>query len=208
MIYLKSLVIIFRSSCFMDIVSLKVYPGFAVSVDEQEDGLMICLDTQHRVLRTQNAYELLNEIQCAEKQRFKEVASSSIIGSCIFTRYNNKTYIVDDIAWDMNPQDTFPTRDGGSISFVDYYKLQYGITIKDVRQPLLINRRSVKVSGQTEKVERMVCLIPELSFLTGLTDAMRSDFKVKIYLGDMSLNYIYNKTVIQNNIFILIAVIL
>ncbi|KAJ8981325.1 hypothetical protein NQ317_015458 [Molorchus minor] len=157
---------------------LEVFPGFAVTVDELEDGLMLSLDTQHRVLRTENAYELLNELRSSDPRRFKEMATSSIIGSCVFTRYNNKTYIVDDVAWDMTPQDTFPTRDGGSISFIDYYKNQYNIIIHDTHQPLLINRRSVKVPGQTEKAERMVCLIPELCYLTGLTDAMRSDFRV------------------------------
>lgn len=45
-------------------------------------------------------------------------------------------------------------------------------------QPLLLNRQSKKVSGSTEKVDRMICLIPELCFLTGLTDKMRSDFTV------------------------------
>ena len=29
-----------------------------------------------------------------------------------------------------------------------------------------------------QEVERMVCLVPELCYLTGLTDAMRSDFHV------------------------------
>ncbi|XP_018573756.1 piwi-like protein Ago3 [Anoplophora glabripennis] len=157
---------------------LEVFPGFAITVDELEDGLLLCLDTQHRVLRTQNAYELLNELRCSDPRRFKELATANIIGSCIFTRYNNKTYTVDDIAWDMSPVDTFPTRDGKSISFVDYYKQQYNIVIRDVTQPLLINRKNLKVSGSSEKVERMVCLIPELSFLTGLTDTMRSDFRV------------------------------
>lgn len=42
---------------------LEVYPGFVVTVDELEDGLMLCLDTQHKVLRTQNAYELLGELR-------------------------------------------------------------------------------------------------------------------------------------------------
>lgn len=142
---------------------------------------MVCLDTQHRVLRTQNVYELLTELKCTAGDRFKEAAFSNIIGSTIFTRYNNRTYVVDDIAWDMNPQDTFPTRDGGSITFTEYYKNQYDITIRDVNQPLLINRKTVQISGQSEKTERMICLVPELSYLTGLSDAMRADFKVGVF---------------------------
>nr|XP_023021942.1 piwi-like protein Ago3 [Leptinotarsa decemlineata] len=131
---------------------LEVYPGFAVSVDELEDGLMLCLDTQHRVMRTQNAYELLTELRISDSNRFKEVANSNLIGSCIFTKYNNKTYIIDDVAWDMTPRDTFPTRDGRNITFIEYYKTQHNIVIRDETQPLLINRRDVKVSGSSEKV--------------------------------------------------------
>ncbi len=37
-------------------------------------------------------------------------------------RYNNKTYRIDDIAWDKNPQSTFLDHKGNAICFVDYYK--------------------------------------------------------------------------------------
>ncbi|XP_066151998.1 piwi-like protein Ago3 [Euwallacea fornicatus] len=158
---------------------LEVFPGFAVTVDEREGGLMLTLDTQHRVLRTQNAYELLYELKTTTNPKmFKETVQKNFLGSCVFTRYNNKTYIIDDVLWDMTPMDTFPTRDGRNITFVDYYKAQYNITIRDHDQPLLLNRKKVKKSGSTELEDRMVCLIPELSFLTGLTDTMRSDYKV------------------------------
>ncbi|CAG9858425.1 unnamed protein product [Phyllotreta striolata] len=159
---------------------LEIYPGFAVSVDELEDGLMICLDTQHKVIRTQTVYELLNELKSAhpDMRRFKEQVVANVIGSCIFTRYSNKTYTIQDVAWDMTPKDTFPTRDGGEISFIDYFKRQYDITIRDLNQPLLIHRKSVMVPGSSEKVERMVCLIPEISYLTGMSDNMRNDFTI------------------------------
>ena len=37
------------------------------------------------------------------------------------TRYNNKTYRIDDIDWEKNPRSTFTTPNG-EISFVEYYK--------------------------------------------------------------------------------------
>ena len=46
----------------------------------------------------------------------------TIIGSVVLTRYNNKTYRIDDISWDMTPKDTFQSSSGDSISFVDYYQ--------------------------------------------------------------------------------------
>lgn len=73
---------------------------------------------------------------------------------------------------------TFETQDGRTISYMQYYKNQYNITILDTEQPLLLNMQSKKVSGQAEKVERFICLIPELCNLTGLTDEMRADFRV------------------------------
>ena len=36
-------------------------------------------------------------------------------------RYNNKTYKVDDIAWDMRPTLTFE-KNGEQISYKDYYE--------------------------------------------------------------------------------------
>lgn len=54
----------------------------------------------------------------------------------------------------------------------------YKITVGDDTQPLLLHRRRLKKNTPRELEGRMVCLIPELCTLTGLTDAMRSDFRV------------------------------
>lgn len=43
-----------------------------------------------------------------------------VIGKIVLTTYNNKTYRVDDIAWDVSPQATFTMRDE-QISYMDYY---------------------------------------------------------------------------------------
>ncbi len=47
----------------------------------------------------------------------------ALIGTVVLTRYNNKTYKIDDILWDKTPLDTFTQgRGGAEISYVDYYK--------------------------------------------------------------------------------------
>lgn len=157
---------------------LEVLPGYAVAVDEYEGGLMLCLDTQHRVLRTLSVLELLKEYRSIYKERFKQVASNHIIGSVILTKYNNKTYVIDEILWDNSPKDTFDTYDGSKISYIEYYNKQHSLEIHDLNQPLLLHRKSIRVAGSLEKVDRFVCLVPELCYMTGLTDEMRSDFKV------------------------------
>lgn len=40
--------------------------------------------------------------------------------SCL-CRYNNKTYRIDDIAWDQSPSNTFKKGDA-DVSFLSYYK--------------------------------------------------------------------------------------
>lgn len=162
---------------------LEVYPGFAISVDELEGGLLLCLDTQHRVLRSQNAYELLEELHASRTDNIKENYRNAVIGQVVLTRYNNKTYIVDDISWESSPLDTFESSVGTAISFKEYYKKQYNITILNDSQPMLIHRKSYKGRENTGKVEHLICLVPELCFLTGLTDVMRNDFKVMKDVG-------------------------
>lgn len=98
-------------------------------------------------------------------------------GAVILTRYNNKTYRIDDILFDQNPTMTFMAN-GQPISYVQYYKQQYNIDIHDLKQPLLINRKERRVAGQDKPQEMIMCLIPEICYLTGLTDDMRNDFKV------------------------------
>lgn len=55
----------------------------------------------------------------------------------------NFFYRVDSIDDSMTPKSTFERLENGKpvkISFIDYYKKNYGIDIKDWDQPLLISR--------------------------------------------------------------------
>lgn len=40
----------------------------------------------------------------------------------VLTRYNNRTYRIDDIDWDRTPRDSFTLASGEEITFVDYYR--------------------------------------------------------------------------------------
>merc|ERR1719365_15018 len=97
------------------------------------------------------------------------------------TRYNNKTYRVDDIAWDKNPSHEFEGRNGEKISYMMYYANKYGRTIKDPRQPLLINTPTAREmrAGQTGPIY----LVPELCNMTGLSEEQRSNFQLMKALG-------------------------
>lgn len=93
------------------------------------------------------------------------------------TRYNNKTYRVDDIDFNTCASDTFRQHDI-EMPYTDYYKKQYNITIQDLKQNLLLSRKEVRISGERDKREYEFLLVPELCYLTGLTDEMRTNYTV------------------------------
>lgn len=53
---------------------------------------------------------------------FQDECTRSLVGTIVLTRYNNKTYRIDDILWAKTPQHTFKTSSGSELSFVDYYR--------------------------------------------------------------------------------------
>lgn len=75
-----------------------------------------------------------------------------IIGTSVLTRYNNKTYRIDDIAWDKTPKYVFSKGDQ-QISLIDYYKSNWNIEITDLQQPLLVHRATNRTpTGEVREV--------------------------------------------------------
>ncbi|XP_031622397.1 protein argonaute-3-like [Contarinia nasturtii] len=157
---------------------LEIWPGYVTAVEECHDGVMLCVDVTHRVLRQTAVLDIFQHAyRNSRGEDFKTKVTQALLGAVVLTRYNNKTYRIDDIDWDQNPTNTFQTKTG-EVSYVQYYKQQYNIEIRDLKQPLLISREEKRVAGKAEKESRVYSIIPEISFLTGLTDEQRADFKV------------------------------
>ncbi|TMW48791.1 hypothetical protein DOY81_006130 [Sarcophaga bullata] len=156
---------------------LEVWPGYVTAVDEYEGGLMLCCDVSHRLLCQKTVLDMLIDIHKSNTSSFQEAAKKCLLGSVIITRYNNRTYRIDDICFDKNPMSTFPTKDG-LVNYCDYYLKSYNIAIKDKSQPLLISIKKQKLANAQESEDLVFCLIPEICHLTGLRDDMRSDFKL------------------------------
>lgn len=95
--------------------------------------------------------------------------NEAIVGSTVVTKYNQKTYKIERVEFNMSPETTFD-KNGTQVSYMEYYKTRYNESVSDVNQPLLINK--------DRKTGNEVALIPELCQLTGLTDQMRFDFRL------------------------------
>ncbi|XP_072825056.1 piwi-like protein 4 [Vicugna pacos] len=156
---------------------LSLWPGFAVSVSYFERSLLFSADVSYKVLRNETVLEFMTDL-CHKTGMscFTQTCEKQLIGVIVLTRYNNKTYRINDIDWSVKPTHTFQKRDGTEITYVDYYKQQYDITLSDLNQPVLVSLLKSKRNDDTEV--RMAHLIPELCFLTGLPSQATTDFQL------------------------------
>uniref|UniRef100_A0A8C3PIK8 Piwi-like protein 1 n=1 Tax=Calidris pygmaea TaxID=425635 RepID=A0A8C3PIK8_9CHAR len=155
---------------------LMVWPGFTSSILQYEESIMLCTDVSYKVLRSETVLDFMYSLYYeVEEQRFRDTCAKELIGLIVLTKYNNRTYRVDDIDWEANPRCTFRKADGSEISYVDYYRRQYNQEITDLNQPVLISQSKRK---RGTLMPGPVVLIPELCFLTGLTEKMRNDFNM------------------------------
>ncbi|KAM9055897.1 LOW QUALITY PROTEIN: piwi-like protein 3 [Megaptera novaeangliae] len=155
---------------------LEIWPGYVTSILPYETGLMLCADVSHKLLRMETAYDLISHTrEKAREEDAKEKILKKLVGSSVLTKYNNRTYRVDDITWEKSPSSTFTRSDGSETSFVDYYREQYGTVVTTLSQPLLITKSKWKKSRQ-DTLRQPIMLVPELCHLTGLTDDLRKDY--------------------------------
>uniref|UniRef100_A0A8C9WXA7 Piwi-like RNA-mediated gene silencing 1 n=1 Tax=Sander lucioperca TaxID=283035 RepID=A0A8C9WXA7_SANLU len=101
---------------------LTIWPGYTTTILRYESSIMLCTDVSHKVLRSETVLDFMANLrQKCGNQRFPEICTKELVGLIVLTKYNNKTYRIDDIAWDHTPNNTF-TRGDKDISFKNYYK--------------------------------------------------------------------------------------
>lgn len=162
-----------KGARMIDSQKLEVWPGFNSSVNILNEGILLNMNIIYKVLRTETALDIVIKLgkdtskNCNE---LKQIFNDYFKGLAVLTRYNNdKVYIIDEVDLENTPASTFQTKDG-SKSYLDYYREKYGIKLKVLDQPLLVHIDKRK--------QQEIRLIPELCFLTGLTDEMRANFNL------------------------------
>lgn len=156
---------------------LEIWPGYVTAVGEYKGGLLLCCDVTHRILSQKSVYEVLKEFMCNYSGDYKKKFYKAMLGSVIITRYNNIMYRIDDILFDNTPLSTFVSNEG-KITYHEYYRRHYNITIQDLTQPLLLTFRKQRIANTDNINQIILCLVPELSYLTGLSDNVRTDYRL------------------------------
>ena len=104
------------------------------------------------------------------------------------THYNKKTYRIDDIDEDRTPKSSFfSKKDDKEITFADYYRTRYGITIQNMQQRLLVSRPSRRDLNRGDS--KPIYLVPELCGMTGLD--FTDDKKYITFLIFQSFHWLY-----------------
>lgn len=150
--------------------NIKVLPGFLTTTYVTENGVLLNLDCIFRSLRTDSVLEFINNAKNRDRDNYRNTVEKELVGRVLLATYNNKTFYVDSIRWDLTPRDTFDREKGGRISYKDYFFQQYNANIRDLDQPLICCHR--------RRQNRDEFYVPELCSLTGLTDDMRADHSV------------------------------
>jgi aubergine-like protein len=160
-----------RSARIAEGFNFEVWSGFRPTINMLNEGILINLNIVHRVLRNDTALDEIKKMhqRCqGDNQEYREMIQEYFKGTVVLTRYNdNKTYVIEGVDFETKPTNTFTCK-GNQLSYVDYYKQKYGISISP-DQPLLIHK---------DKKGKLIHLIPDQSFMTGMTDDMRNNFQL------------------------------
>lgn len=122
----------------------------------------MCIDFSSRILQARNLNDILmdhfNKSELCYKKYCEELAGKTVL--CKYGR--NLTYIIGHI----DNQSTVSTKlidyNGKQISLMSYYKTNYGKSLSDPDQPVIV----VKVKKSQQRGP--IFLVPELVVLAGL----------------------------------------
>ncbi|VVC33819.1 Hypothetical protein CINCED_3A001948 [Cinara cedri] len=158
---------------------ITLWPGYETSIVLSDSGLLWRTEISTKVMREETVFDFFVECLNNSKRNpgWMETFKAGVIGQTVMTRYNNASYKIDDVDEKANTQSTFEKKDGSKMSYVDYYKQKWNITLKGGKQPMLVSKKQRALKSLDDKSsEDLIYLVPELCSMTGFTDEMRNNF--------------------------------
>lgn len=99
---------------------IQLWPGYTTSIRQHETDILMCAEIGTKLMRTETVFDILQRLH-GSGGNWQHQFISTVVGSTILTRYNNKTYRIDDVDFTSNPSNTFDTKDGPK-RYLDYYR--------------------------------------------------------------------------------------
>ena len=170
-----------------------IFQGYITSCHITESGLYMLINNRSKLISGKTALEKMNEIRKRLTQKnmsmneiYEIIREYFNSHRTVLTTYGSlKGYKIKDVAFDKNPINTNVkfkiNKEIKTIPLINYYKNQYNINIKHLKQPLLIaeNNNNLKnkkllTSDKNKNLpsedEYIIYLVPELVYITGIED--------------------------------------
>ena len=168
----------------------RIYKGYYTSVQITESGLNLMVLNMNKYVSGKTMLEKLNQIR-NENNRAPEGEIREIIEEyleehkTVLTSYGSlRAYRIERIDFDRTPLNTsfnIKTSEGNrTVTLINYYETQYHVKIRDKNQPLLVaenklnNKKLLNDKKENAKEEKIIYLIPELVYITGIEDDRNS----------------------------------
>ena len=158
--------------------------GFDITVTVFNKKLFLQVDPCSRIIRQES---FLDTLHFERKKISMEEIILKYKGNPVIRKYGTpKIYKIEDIDYKLTPKGLFyDSKQAREMTYIEYYKIRYGVNIKDGNQPMLKVLADRKFNKK-KAVKEYIYLVPELVSLTGLTDEQRKDFRIMKSLGEFT----------------------
>ena len=167
---------------------ITIYKGCTFKAEMLENGINITVGPTNRIIRDQNFFQsfLAEKIPKNNKDRISEFFS----GKSALCIYNKRIIRIDGVDFSKNLLSSFPNPKFKN--YKEYYEKNYKSHFNYKDQFLVIRKKKQKTTlnnGEIKEEEVIEHFPPELLKPTGLTDKMRSDWRVMKDLGQITIDY-------------------
>lgn len=100
---------------------IELWPGYATSIRQHEQQIMLCTEITHKVMRMETIHDIMMRVK-RDSRDFRSDFLKEVLGTIVLTDYNNRTYRIDDINFEIKASDVFDTKTG-QMSYVEYYRV-------------------------------------------------------------------------------------
>jgi len=187
--------------------NIKVYSGFVFTVNPTLRGLQACVELAHKVVQKKTVRDVMNEIEKnvrrdmgrSNEQKVRDEiikqTNEAMHGSVVSLAYDKRAYRIDRVDFTKTLGHAFSLQDGSTTTYRQYYQDQWGgkVQVPSNNKPGLLThcriRKLVKglkwheVPVDNENGSNNIYLVPEFCHLTGVTEAMRGDYRLMTALA-------------------------
>lgn len=158
--------------------------GFKTGANMHENNaILMNLESCSKIMQYKNVDQTITDIKNNTPRggNWEQNVKTQMSRKLVVAAYNKVVYRVEDVNFKLKPTDTFfDKRENKDVSFKDYYKRRYNLTISNLTQPLLlVTQNNKRKDGRQDDDKTDIYVVPELCNVAGLTEQQKNMFSLK-----------------------------